>query len=68
MHARKYACQETGKHTKEKVKDKETKGMREGKEEKACERRKVGGKMRTQVKDLTWDREEECKQFAFGSI
>lgn len=30
VHARKYVCQETGIHTKEKVKDKETKGMREG--------------------------------------
>lgn len=27
--------------------------MREGKEEKAYERRRVGGKMRTQAKDLT---------------
>lgn len=24
--------------------------------------------MRTQVKDLTWDRERECKEFAFESI
>lgn len=30
MHARKYVCQETAKHSKEKVKDKETKRMREG--------------------------------------
>lgn len=37
-------------------------------EEKACERRRVGEKRRTQVKDLPLDREGECNQFAFESI
>lgn len=30
VHARKYVCQEPGKHIEEKVEDKEAKGMREG--------------------------------------
>lgn len=30
VHARKYVCQETGKHTEKKVENKEAKGMREG--------------------------------------